>query len=321
MCFYWKNLSKKQDELSFNEINLITKKAGKILHVSISGGEPFLRDDLDRICHLFYKNNFTHFITIPTNCLLPQKIAEKTEQILQLCKKANISIDLSLDGVGKIHDNIRGVPGNFEKVLETYHLLNNLKGKYPQLKIHFNSVVSSFNKESVEELISFVKSNLKNDGHAINVARGDTREAQAKEVSVNLLKKIYSLRPKRKGSFFQRMLEARASLVKEFTIRIIKENRMPLTCLAGKKMLILSETGIVYPCEILNMPFGNLRENNYNIKKLLNSKKSKKILRFIKDKKCHCTFECAISNSILYDPKTYPKLLKNLFKKTKKLRG
>jgi len=315
MCFYWKNIEKKQNELSLNEIDLITKKAGNILHLSLSGGEPFLRPDLERICHLFYRNNRIRFITIPTNGLLPQKIIQKTKQILHLCRKANVSIDLSLDGLKEEHDNIRGVPGNFEKILETYQLLNQLKKKQPRLKIHFNTVVSSFNKNNLEEFISYVKKNLKNDGHAITVARGDTREAKAKEISVNLLQKIYSLKPKRDGSFFQRILEARARLVKKFTLKILKENRMPLTCLAGKKMLVLTETGIVYPCEILNMPFGNLRENNYNLKKIISTKKAKKIINFIKNKKCYCTFECAISNSILYDYKTYPSLMKELIKK------
>lgn len=314
MCFYWKNLAQKQNELTLNEINLITKKAGKILHVSLSGGEPFLRDDIERICYLFYKNNQTRFITIPTNGLLPSKIAEKTEQIINSCRKANISVDLSLDGVGKVHDNIRGVPGNFEKLLETYNLLNQLKKKYSNLKIQINTVVSSFNKDNIEELVPFVKANLKNDGHAITLARGDTREAKAKEVSVALLRKVYSLRPKRKGSFFQKMLEARAGLVKKFTLRILEENRMPLSCLAGKKMIIITETGMVYPCEILNMSFGDLRKNSYNIRKLLNTKRARKILKHIKDKKCYCTFECAISNSILYDFKTYPALIKEFIK-------
>lgn len=314
ICFYWKNLGKKQNELTLDEIAKISKKAGEILRVSISGGEPFLRDDLEKICNLFYKNNKTCFITIPTNGLLPNKIKEKTEKIINLCNKANITIKLSLDGIGKIHDSIRRSKRNFDKVLETYNHLIDLKQRYQNLRICINTVVSSFNKNNIEELIFFVKSNLDIDEHSITIARGGIRDTIAKEVPIELLKKFYSLKPKRKRSFFQKLLEAKSQLSNKLILRILKEKEMPIHCLAGKNIIIITETGMVYPCEILGMPFGDLRKNYYDVKRLLNNNKAKDILKFIKDKKCYCTFECAISDSIIYNPKIYPLLLKEFIK-------
>lgn len=38
-----------------------------------------------------------------------------------------------------------------------------------------------------------------------------------------------------------------------------------LPCYAGILSIVITETGEVYPCEILSKSFGNLRNNNYNI--------------------------------------------------------
>src|SRR3989344_5916418 len=53
-CFYWKNLTKKADELSFDEVKKIIKSFKHPLElVIITGGEPFLRSDLYEICDAF----------------------------------------------------------------------------------------------------------------------------------------------------------------------------------------------------------------------------------------------------------------------------
>ena len=84
---------------------------------------------------------------------------------------------------------------------------------------------------------------------------------------------------------------------------------MVLPCVAGDKLIVINEIGDVYPCEILPMKMGNLREAEYDIKRILSSKKAKKIKNFIKDTRCRCTFECATNANIVYDVKSYPKLL------------
>ena len=64
------------------------------------------------------------------------------------------------------------------------------------------------------------------------------------------------------------------------------------------------------PCEILEDKIGNLKNFNYNLKKILKSNESKKINKWIKDTKCKCTFECATAASIVWNPSNYPKILK-----------
>jgi hypothetical protein len=102
---------------------------------------------------------------------------------------------------------------------------------------------------------------------------------------------------------------------------------MSYQCKAGKKLLIISETGNVLPCEILKVLsqngettepsltdfcYGNLREVNFNINLLLFSERGKKITKYISDNRCWCTFECAQINNFALNPMAYLATLKRV---------
>ena len=55
-CFYHDSLNKKFNELTVDELDKITKSMDPLLHLILTGGEPYLRHDLDQIVKNFYKN-------------------------------------------------------------------------------------------------------------------------------------------------------------------------------------------------------------------------------------------------------------------------
>ena len=72
-------------------------------------------------------------------------------------------------------------------------------------------------------------------------------------------------------------------------------------------------------CEILetlleetDTSMGNIKDFDCDIQKLLESDKAKNIINYIKQSKCHCTFECPKHMDVLYNKKFYPKLMKKL---------
>jgi hypothetical protein len=71
----------------------------------------------------------------------------------------------------------------------------------------------------------------------------------------------------------------------------------------------MTETGDLYPCEILNRKIGGIRETGYNFGKLYYSKNAEEIRQFIKGTKCYCTYECAITTNILFNIKQLIKML------------
>jgi MoaA/NifB/PqqE/SkfB family radical SAM enzyme len=310
-CFYWQKLNKEVNELSLKEISKISKNFKQLLQLSLTGGEPFLRKDLVEICKIFAKNNDPFLITIPTNGLMPDRIANTTEKILKSCPNSYFRISLSLDGVGKLHDEIRGADGNFEKVKETIDKLNELKKTFKNFNIDIGTVLSSYNQRQIKEIFDYVDKNMKVDNHLMGLARGNTRKKEAKNVLIENYEEMTnyfnkkSLKDKKPLS---KIYDALFRINMENVLKILKYNKPVIPCLAGKKLIEIGENGDVFPCELLEK-IGNIRDYNYNINKLFSDREVGKKIKAIQKDKCFCRFECAMNVSIIFNYKYYPRLL------------
>jgi radical SAM protein with 4Fe4S-binding SPASM domain len=74
--------------------------------------------------------------------------------------------------------------------------------------------------------------------------------------------------------------------------------------------LVLTESGNMYPCEAFTMKLGNIRDNEYDVRKILRAGHTRKIINSIRRSGCYCTHECYFMTNILFNPRTYPRLLK-----------
>ena len=180
--------------------------------------------------------------------------------------------------------------------------------------MEFATVLQHDNQDSIKNLFRMVNEELKPDNHMLMIARGNVKDPTVKQVSADLYREIIDLK---ESLYVQRETRPFSSFIRAVTLRsldlIWKEymfNKWQLDCVAGKRLLIISEKGEVKPCEILNESFGNLRNFDYDIRKVMKMAKVKKTQKWIKESKCHCTFECATNISVLYDWKGYPNLLK-----------
>jgi MoaA/NifB/PqqE/SkfB family radical SAM enzyme len=90
-----------------------------IERLTLAGGEPSLRRDLTALTELFM-DRMPHLasLTLVTNGLAVERILADSEALLALCSERGIrfNVSVSLDGVGMIHDEMRGVPGAFDRV-------------------------------------------------------------------------------------------------------------------------------------------------------------------------------------------------------------
>lgn len=328
-CFNWKfNKTVVKNELTLDEINKMSKKMKVLKYVTLGGGEPFLRNDLDKICEIFYKNNNTRIFSIPTNALSPKRIFTVTELILKKCPESIVRLSLSIDGINEQHDHIRGVKGNFKKVIETYNLIKKFKKKY-NFELMCNTTFSSYNQNNIKEIYNFIKKKFEFDYYSVTLVRGDSREFLAKNVDyekykefVNFLEKEYFKEKKEKNKNpIINLLELLPIFTRRGVVKTLKSEKRFYKCYAGKKFIVIDSFGNLFPCEMLNKKFGNLRDYDYDLKKILKGtgekkKENKEILKFINDKKCNCTWECAIQHSLILNIKRYPIYLKSLIKKT-----
>jgi radical SAM protein with 4Fe4S-binding SPASM domain len=319
-CFYTSSEPySAKDELSLSEIEKISSSINKLLWLAFSGGEIFLRDDLVEITDIFYKKNKPVIILLPTNGLLPGVIKEKTEAILKSCKKSVVVVKLSLEGTESVHDSFRGA-GSFQKTMQTYHELGALLERYQNFELGVNTVFFSENQNSMDELIELVKGlgNIKT--HTVSLIRGEVSDERLRDVDtekyLETIKKIETNLKKRNSSIYRfrgaKIKAAQDIVQRNLIYETIVQNKQQIPCYAGRLNIVITETGDVYPCEEFTpqMKMGNLRENGYNIKKVLKTDLSQRVIHSIQENRCYCTHECFIMTNLLFNPRTYPVLLK-----------
>ncbi|MDE1868457.1 MAG: radical SAM protein [Candidatus Micrarchaeota archaeon] len=143
-CNIWQ--MKPKNELRIDEINEFAKKNDHFRWIGITGGEPFMRSDVVDIADAFMKSSKDlYLVTIPTNSLSDQKmVISKIEKMLQL-GIPKLSITLSLDGSRELHDRIRGVPGNFDRVMGVARTLREMQRQYSNLFFIFGYTMSRYN--------------------------------------------------------------------------------------------------------------------------------------------------------------------------------
>jgi len=310
MCFYWKEIegASFEKELTLEEIKKISAGMPGFYSLAISGGEPFLRNDLAEICKTFVKNNEIKHLSIPTNGLLTESIINQTENICKNSPKTKIEIEFSIDGPARIHNEIRGVKDNFETAMANIKKLKELEKTYPNLRIKVNTTFSKYNQNHINELIDFLKEKLELNRTNVSILHGEARIKEAEEYDIDLYEKTADYLAKKQivsrpiGLFDLFMISIKHH-ARKLLIKAVREKKYPLNCQALKKFIVIRENGKVYPCEPLDRPIGNLRENNYSLPRLLNSKEGKYYIKNFSSKNCYCTWGCSVLNNILYSPR------------------
>lgn len=114
MCEVWKHPTRPEEEIGLDVI----EKLPDTFFTNITGGEPFIRQDLPQIVELLRKK--TKRIVISTNGYF-------TDRIVSLCKKyPDLGIRISLEGLPKTNDTIRAIPDGFDRGLRTLLLLRSM---------------------------------------------------------------------------------------------------------------------------------------------------------------------------------------------------
>ena len=162
-CFYWDELNKDVDEMSLLDYkNLSNNFKDDVSQVIITGGEPFLRKEIDQISKYFLNNQNIHSLNFITNGVLPDRIEEKLRKILSYASRnTRILVNVSIDGLEEVHDKIRRVPGIFKKLLNTIENLKRLKKEYQNLQISALTTISRDNFHQFKEISNFVERELK----------------------------------------------------------------------------------------------------------------------------------------------------------------
>ncbi len=187
MCNRYKAPSLPEEELSIETI----KKLPPMYFTNITGGEPFIRQDLKEIVRELYKKSDR--IVISTNGFF-------TDRIIDLCNEfPNVGIRISIEGLEETNNSIRGLPDGFNRGYNTLKKL--VEMKHPD--VGFGMTVQDCNakdlvalyKKSEELNMEFATASLHNSFYFVeakNIIHDRMMVAQNFEDLINELLKSNS---------------------------------------------------------------------------------------------------------------------------------
>ena len=109
-------------------------------------------------------------------------------EILKTCPNTACTVKISIDAIGDLHSQMRGVKNTFENCIKTYEALNPLLDKYPNFDLAVNTVFAQANQHCVGEVIDYVRK-WRVTTHTLSLARGDLKNPEWKNVDMELYKK------------------------------------------------------------------------------------------------------------------------------------
>ena len=312
----------KKNEMSIEQISQMTSTLGKSLqHVNLTGGEPFLRNDIYDIMKAYFDNANVNSILINSNGSYPKRINSLLNKLNKEYPEKRVIIQFSIDSYPEEHDRIRKVPGLFNKTIESYKLVEK-KGKNVVPSVALTCTHENY--KEITKIYEFMKKEYRIKRFSAILVRDEgvfkTPEEQKKEILESYKSLINTLYNERlegkisnfydKRSFMGRVLTEKDKIQHENNIKSYIEPKFISYCPSASIFGVIDCDGAVHPCEILDKPLGNLKDFGYDFLKLWRNEQSLSVKKWIKDTKCHCTYECAMTYNVMSNYQYQPRLIK-----------
>ena len=248
MCNIWKGRG--QDALRPEHMNKLPRG---LKTINISGGEPFLRADLPEFVRCARDRCPGAQITISTNGYLPDRIVQTMDRIVAIDPSVRLAV--SLDGIGEVHDRIRGDKGAFASVRE---LLDKLRATgYRGVRLSMTLFDENLDQlEPVAELAAECGLEL-----GIVAAHGALTHLGVGEPPTKLkpawLRQPFEMVIKRWLKRWHPRWWLRAHFAYG-TYCLLAGCPRRSRCRAGRDFFFLQADGMVYSCSVRGEPMGNI---------------------------------------------------------------
>jgi radical SAM protein with 4Fe4S-binding SPASM domain len=248
MCDIWQNPTRKEKEITPKDL----EKLPSFKFVNITGGEPFVRKDLEEIVEVMFKKSKR--VVISTS-------GWHTDRIIKLAEKfPNIGIRVSIEGLSIKNDELRGRKGGFDRGLRILLTLKEMGVK----DIGFGQTISNNNSDDVVPLYELSK-NLGMEfataafHNSFYFHKDDNIITNKNAVIKNINELIKRLLKENKPKSWYR------AFFNLGLINYIQGNPRMLPCEAGTVNFFLEPNGDVYPCNGLEERYwkesmGNLHD-------------------------------------------------------------
>jgi MoaA/NifB/PqqE/SkfB family radical SAM enzyme len=286
MCDVWHHPTKSKDEITLSEIK---KLPSGLRFINITGGEPFIRQDIIEIIEAIRPK--TKRIVISTNGFF-------TEKIVKLCEKyPDIGIRLSIEGLQKTNDTVRGIPDGFDRGLRTLLTLRRMGIK----DIGFGMTVQDMNCKDLIPLYElsnaldyeFATATLHNSHYFHKLDnRIDNKEMVCNEFSKLIIELLKSKSVKKWfRAYFNYGL-----------MNYIYGGTRFLKCEMGTESCFVDPSGDILACNGMEVkvPMGNIKERTFD--DIWKSEQANKVRNIVKT----CNKQCWMVGSAAPAIKKYP---------------
>ena len=248
MCDIWENPTDSKKEIQAKELEMLPN----FKFVNITGGEPFVRRDLEDIVEVMYRK--APRIVISTS-------GWHTDRIIKMAERfPNIGIRVSIEGLSQKNDELRGREGSFDRSMRLLLTLKEMGIK----DIGYGCTVSNKNSEDMlwlyklsRELgMEFATASFHNSYYF----HKDDNAITNKEEVINNFRLLMEelLKDKSPKSWYRAFFNLGL-------INYIREQPRMLPCEAGTANFFIEPYGDVYPCNGLEDRYwkesmGNIRD-------------------------------------------------------------
>jgi MoaA/NifB/PqqE/SkfB family radical SAM enzyme len=273
MCNTWQFPTRVEEEYS---PDLVDKLPEGLAFINITGGEPFLRKDIDQIVEKALTK--TRRLVISSNGYF-------TERIIKLFEKLGnqIGVRISIEGLPAANDELRGIKDGFDHGLRTLTTLYGMGIK----DIGFGITVSDRNAKDMIEL--YWLANAMNVEFATATTHNsfyfhkDDNRYQDQDLVARAFEEIAGelLKTKRPKNWFRAYFNMGLA-------RKVRGQKRALPCEVGTDMFFVDPFGNVVPCNGSDTPMimGNLHKQSF--KEIWNSPQAEKVREMVKKCPKHC---------------------------------
>jgi len=291
MCNIWKIPREVRDLSMDHWIHLLSSDLlSDLRELDITGGEPFLRDDLPQffsgICRLKQKNlKSLQSIAVTTNGFLTGRVLDCLRESLPKLRDRSIGLVMvcAMDAIGDIHERIRNHPGAWSKVDETIKGLKKLRETFSNLVIGLKTTILPINVQKLQEIALYAETNglftiispcIITDARYLNPDRANDLVFSHEDIQEMI--KFYE------SDAFLWGYHGKT------VVQFFKEGMTRKPCSCGFNYFFVRSTGQLFLCPLINMSMGNIKESP--IGDLLDSKKAfqfrRNIGRFPECRRC-----------------------------------
>jgi MoaA/NifB/PqqE/SkfB family radical SAM enzyme len=305
MCSIWQKDS--VGEMTPEEAETFFRKWPQFSWVHLTGGELFMRRDLeDLITAIVDGDRSLYLLNFPTTGWFGDRTVALVDRILQR-GIGRLMTTISIDGPRELHDSMRGLPGSWDRGIETLRRLRAIRHR--NFQVVAGMTLFAKNAASVDATIAAIKAVIPdfertdlhlNIGHEsahyfsnAGYLSGSAAHPVAEAIEAHRTAIANRLHPVR---FLEDRYQALVG-------RYYETHKSPLPCTALASSCFIDPYWQLYPCSIWDESLGSLREQDFDLWQLWKSQRTKDARAAVVNEQCpHCWTPC----------EAYPTILGNL---------